>query len=236
MLLRLPSAPWTTLLPLHLDHVPCTNATCSVQYQELVVQRSLVAPALDLFGETCPGLGLWLPPTRSGRTQTLHFRPGVRGVKRVLRKSYKHPSPNSWRADFAILDMDDPDYAFVPTHNPPECRLFYIQHVREDYTHLLLWHDSHPYLTCSRRLQAGEELTFDYGTNYRDVAADNGYEEDGFLGSLSLSAPSQEDTTTGSGARTERSLNRNLVDRITHCADLHGEEADMDPELMIHIP
>ena len=65
----------------------------------------------------------------------------------MLRSSFQPGSGKEWQQDYAMADLDDPRYAFVPRSLPPECKAFFCAHVPpEKATHLLLWTTNHPYL------------------------------------------------------------------------------------------
>lgn len=160
----------------------------------------------------------------------------VQGVQRLLRTRLTKNKGREWQAKYAIADLDDPRYVFVPSSSPPQCKVFYAAHTRgESGSHVLLWMTNHPVLVQVEALPGGMELTFDYGAHYRAVAEDKGpravttaREEDMEL-SLSLSTGSEDSTLTGVGQKTEQGRNKSLVERIQQNARTYGEMVDMDP-------
>ena len=160
----------------------------------------------------------------------------VQGVQRLLRTRLATNKGREWQAKYAIADLDDPRYVFVPSCSPPQCKVFYAAHTRgESGSHVLLWMTNHPVLVQVEPLAGGTELTFDYGAHYRAVAEDKGpravttaREEDMEL-SLSLSTGSDDSTLTGVGQKTEKGKNKSLVKRIEEHARTYGEMVDMDP-------
>ena len=98
----------------------------------------------------------------------------VQGVQRLLRNRLSKNKGREWQRKYAITDLDDPCYVFVPS-SPPQCKVFYAAHTKgKSSSHVLLWITNHPVLVKMESLPGGMELSFDYGANFRAVAEDKG--------------------------------------------------------------
>ena len=158
------------------------------------------------------------------------------GVVRLLRSRLTKNKGRHWQLKYAIADLDNTRYVFVPQTSPPECKVFMVAHASgEAGTHVLLWVVDHPVLVQVEALRGGTELSFDYGPHYRAVAEDKGgraiaaAREEDLEMSLSLSTGSEDSLLEGLGQVTERHKNDALVRRIELAARVHGEHVDMDP-------
>lgn len=186
----------------------------------------------------------------------MHVLVCPQGVERVLRSSFAVASEIGY---YAIADLDDTRYAFVPAKLPPQCKGFYCAHSENHATHVLVWPEDHPVLLQIEPLTGGTEITFDYGAHYRAVARDKSdvdavaraQEQDTEL-ALSLSSASSDSQLTGWGQVvhiisppgpprpalthiqpppqvTERTKNSTLAERVAHAAQTHGADTDLHP-------
>ena len=145
----------TCIKPLFKDR-PTVSTGHRLTAKDLHVRRSVQTPA-KMFAEAGKplGQGVFTRRTHGGWTVDIYLQ--GRGVSHI-----HHTEMSGWQKDYAIMDLYNDGYVFVPPTHDNMHIIFRVQHSPDPSHQLVQETDGPPCFICLREIDGGEEITMDY--------------------------------------------------------------------------